>query len=225
MKIRDAVMGGLILTVVAAVAVAAPQKYKSVEDANKDFTEDDNAPVKEERLETPRFHAFYVYTDDKSQQNHYSPSGWMGDTSDIKFSGAFKNNSKLGKGKSCLKITYLAQGKKEWAGIFWQNPANNWGNSSGGYNLSGAQWLTFWARGERGGEKISEVKIGGLTGKNPDSDTAWVSAVKLKRDWQQYKIDLRDKDLRYIAGGFCIILLKSDNPGGCTIYLDEIRYE
>ena len=170
-----------------------------------------------------RFQLFHVYTDARSKQNHYYPSGWMGDTQDLKFSGAYQQNAVLG--KTCLRITYLARGPKEWAGIYWQNPPNNWGNVKGGYDLRGASFLTFWARGENGGEKISEFKMGGLTGKFPDSDVAWIGPIKLKKEWTQYRVSLKNRDLRYINGGFCFTLLKADNPRGCTFYIDEIRYE
>ena len=170
-----------------------------------------------------QFQETYVYCDDKTK-NHFAPTGWMGDASDIKLGSLYMDDNPA-LGKTCLKITYLCRGKKEWAGIYWQNPANNWGSIDGGYNLTGAQCVTFWARGSNGGETVSEFKIGGLTGKYPDSDTAWVGPVKLKKEWQQYKIDLKGKDLRYISGGFCLILLKSDNPKGCSLYLANIKYE
>jgi len=135
--------------------------------------------------ETAGFKPFYVQSDD-TRRNHFVPSGWMGDVSDIKISAAYIDN-RPELGKTCLKITYLARGRKEWAGVYWQHPANNWGDRQGGHNLIGAGCLSFWARGEKGGEKISEFKIGGLTGQYPDSDMAWIGPVKLKKDWVQYK--------------------------------------
>jgi len=155
----------------------------------------------------------------------FIPSGWMGDYGDIKYEGASKEDPYLG--DSCIKIIY--NGKKAqgsgWAGIFWQNPANNWGKRKGGYNLSGAQKLTFWARGEEGGEQIQEFTIGGITGDYPDSDTAVIGPVILSADWRQYTIDLRGKDLSYISGGFAWTTSEEVNPQNCTFYLDEIRFE
>ncbi|MFH1368551.1 MAG: hypothetical protein ABII64_05435 [Elusimicrobiota bacterium] len=171
----------------------------------------------------PSFKPFYIYTDDRSKDNHFAPSGWMGDTQDLKMSGSYQDNPHSG--KTCLKITYLAKGPGKWAGIFWQQPANNWGDRKGGYDLRGAQALTFWARGEKGGEKITEMKMGGITGKYPDSDTAWIGPLKLTREWKMYTISLTGKDLRYINGGFCISVLRAENPRGCTFYIDDIRYE
>lgn len=190
---------------------------------HKDTLPMNDVNVGSSTAKAPAFQPFYVFTDENSQQNHYAPSGWMGDTQDLKLTGSVQDDPRLG--KSCLKIFYLAKGKKEWAGIYWQNPSNNWGTTRGGFDLRGARYVTFWARGEFGGEKISEIKVGGLTGKFSDSDTAWTGPLKLSKTWKQYRIDLKGKDMRYISGGFCFTVLKSDNPRGCAFYLDEMRYE
>jgi hypothetical protein len=181
-------------------------------------------PVKSiEKTETS-FAPLYVYKGKNLKENKFVPAGWMGDTSDIKFTGSYQENPGT-EGEVCLRIIYLARGPKEWAGIYWQSSAGNWGDRKGGYDLRGATALTFWARGEQGGEKISEFKMGGITGKYPDSDIAWLGPVRLTIDWKQYVIPLNGKDLRYINGGFCFTVLKDDDPNGCTFYLADIRYE
>ncbi len=171
----------------------------------------------------PKFKYFSVYSDEEFQDNHFVPSGFMGDTTDLKTSTAF--GEKAYSGKTCLKVTYLARGEKGWAGIYWQEPQGNWGNMPGGYDLTGAKRLTFWARGEIGGEKLAECKVGGITGPYGDSDVAWIGPVTLRRNWRRYAIDLRGKDLNHIIGGFSFSVNRYDNPGGCTFYLDEIRFE
>ena len=93
-------------------------------------------------------------------------------------------------GKSCIKMRYNAEGLKQWAGIYWQHPANNWGDKKGGYNITGATKLTFWARGANGYEIISEVKIGGISGDYSDTDVAWLKKIKLTGSWKKYTIDL-----------------------------------
>lgn len=211
-----------VLTVLlAAAGYAAPQAGHEQKPAQNEAQEKKDQPVSISTA--PAFKPFYIYTDDGARENHYAPTGWMGDTGDIKFTGAYVGDVKLG--KTCLKIVYTAKGPKEWMGIYWQQPANNWGEKKGGYDLRGAKALTFWARGENGGERISEIKMGGITGKYPDSDIAWIGPVKLTKEWKQYRISLKGKDLSYIAGGFCVTALKVDNPHGCTFYIDEIRYE
>ena len=111
-----------------------------------------------------------------------------------------------------------------WAGIYWQSPANNWGNKEGGYNLTCAEKLIFAAKGELGSERVSFM-MGGVSGSN-SSDTANASTeVNLTDVWKKYVIDLTGKNLSNIITGFGLVASKSDNPDGCTIYLDEIRYE
>lgn len=168
---------------------------------------------------------FYVYADKGSISNHYIPSGWMGDYSDIKLDVGSVENPYFG--KTCLKIVYNnnASNGARWAGIYWQYPANNWGAADGGFDLSKATTLTFWARGEKGGERIEEFKIGGIMGQYSDSDSAGIGPVVLEKEWKQYTIDLKGKDLSYIIGGFCWATNLDVNPDGATFYLDEIKYE
>ncbi len=168
---------------------------------------------------------FYIYADVKSLDNHYIPSGYMGDWGDLKVDESCKEDSYSG--ETCIKIVYTGKCSKRarWAGIYWQNPMNNWGTKDGGYDLTGATKLTFWARGEKGGERIEEFKVGGIMGKYSDSDSVSIGPVILTKEWKKYTIDLRGKDLSYIIGGFCFVLNVDNNPQGCTFYLDEIKFE
>jgi hypothetical protein len=168
---------------------------------------------------------FYIYSDRGAVTNHFIPSGWMGDYGDIKFDAASKEDAYLG--DTCVKIIYApnaSQGAR-WAGIYWQNPANNWGAIDGGFDLSKATKVTFWAKGANGGERIEEFKIGGIMGEYSDSDAAGIGPVLLNKEWTQYTIDLKGKDLSYVIGGFCWATNLDVNPQGATFYLDEIKYE
>jgi hypothetical protein len=168
---------------------------------------------------------FYVFADRSSVNNHFIPSGWMGDYSDMKIDSASKEDPYLG--DTCVKIIYsgkCSQGAR-WAGMYWQQPANNWGAVDAGFDLSKATKLTFWARGAKGGERIEEFKIGGLMGEFSDSDSAAIGPVILNKEWTQYTIDLKGKDMSYIIGGFCWSTNVDNNPEGATFYLDEIKYE
>ena len=171
------------------------------------------------------FKPFMVYIDSNVDTNHFSPTGWMGDYGDIKLND--KSTSNPHGGSTCIEITYTGKASQgaRWAGIYWQNPANNWGTRPGGYDLTGAKKFTFWARGAKGGEKIEEFKIGGITGEYADSDVAGIGPVVLTTDWQQFTIDLEGKDLSSISGGFCWATNLDSTPQGCTIYLDDMRYE
>jgi outer membrane protein OmpA-like peptidoglycan-associated protein len=170
------------------------------------------------------FKTFAVYTDQAPGRTHYVPSGYMCDN-DLNLSGAF-TQTPHGNG-TCLRVNYHATGPKGWAGIYWQDPANNWGDTPGraGYDLRGATKLTFWARGANGGERVHEFRMGGIVGQHPDSDVANITNVRLTKEWKQYTIDLSKKDLRHIIGGFGLFMNKAENSGGATYYLDDIVYE
>lgn len=168
---------------------------------------------------------FYVYADSSSPRNHFIPSGWMGDYGDIRLETTSHEDPYLG--DTCMKIIYSGKATQGigWAGIYWQHPANNWGTVDAGFDLSKAATVTFWARGLNGGERIEEFKAGGITGEFSDSDSAVIGPVILDKEWRQYTIDLRGKDLSYLISGFCWSTNREVNPQGCTFYLDEIKYE
>jgi hypothetical protein len=102
-----------------------------------------------------------TYSADFYANNHYIPSGWMGDWADITFNDSYTTDPHSG--TNCVKITYSANGSQgyNWSGIYWQDPEHNWGDKLGGFNLRGATDLTFWAKGEQGGENV-EFKVGGI---------------------------------------------------------------
>lgn len=168
---------------------------------------------------------FYVYLDKGSVNNHYVASGWMGDYGDVAFDQGWSEDPYMG--STAIKIVYSGKGSQgaRWTGIYWQNPVNNWGDKDGGYDLSNASKITFWARGEKGGERIEEFKAGGLFGEYSDSDVAGIGPVVLDKEWKQYAIDLSGKDFSSIIGGFAWSTNVDVNPEGATFYLDEIRYE
>lgn len=173
------------------------------------------------------FSKFVVYQD-KNSRNHYTPSGYMPTGECLKLNDNWQENCH--EGKTCIKVVYDTQcsaKSRRWAGIYWLNPPDNWGDRKGGFNLTGAKKLVFWARGEKGGEQIAEFKVGGVGGSRdyPDSDTAIIGPVILSKEWKEYSIDLRDKDLSYISGGFAWAANVDNNPDSCTFFLDDIHFE
>jgi len=168
---------------------------------------------------------FYVFAPKGSGEiGHYAPSGWMGDTGDIRYEEVPDPKHPATK---CVKISYSAKQSKGagWAGIYWQNPNNNWGSRQGGYDLSKYKTLTFKARGAKGGEIISGFKMGGIDGQYADSDSASIGPVTLTADWKTYTIDLAGKNISHIIGGFCVTFAASDDATGMQFFLNDIRYE
>lgn len=158
-----------------------------------------------------------VYTDGGGKIP-FIPSGYMGNT------GAIKMNDQCTvsphSGKTCIEADYTASSK--WGGVVWQNPANNWGAKPGGYNLTGAKTLSFWARGAKGTEVVTFVF--GLVGKDkPNGDTGTGKLeVHLTKAWKKYTIPLAGKNMSHIITGFAWTLGATGSPE--TFYLDDIRY-
>lgn len=199
-------LGGLLLSFAVVAIVIAAEKPSAI------------------KKEVPA--EFYVYANQGSRLNHYIPSGWMGDFGDLRFN----QGSPKAQGDTCIQIKYSAERKQGagWAGIFWQHPANNWGDKkTSNYNLSGFKKLVFNARGEKGGEYIDKFMVGGIQSQTEEGDSDEVSsdAIELTKEWKTYSIDLKDRDLSHIVGGFGFALNGDSNPTGATFYLDDIRYE
>jgi hypothetical protein len=157
-------------------------------------------------------------------------SGWMGDG---QVAGAkFIQLDEAWKGKPhsapiCIKVRY-SPGPHGWAGIYWQNKADNWGDQPGeNFSRAGYKRVTFWGRGETGGELV-EFKAGGINApgkKFRDSFEATTGKIALDTEWRQYEISLADKDLSSVIGGFCWVASKTANEHGLTFYIDDIYYE
>ena len=161
---------------------------------------------------------FWIYKDRASRENHYIPSGWMGDTESLKVTKLIDS----------MRIEYSTYPVKErWVGIYWQHPANNFGNKKGGYNLTGYKILKFKVRGEKGNEFIDQFFIGGIPASimEGDSDNAYIERIVLTKEWQEFSIDLSKLDLSHIIGGFGFSANIDVNPNGIIFYLKEIRLE
>jgi hypothetical protein len=111
-------------------------------------------------------------------------------------------------------------------------PEPNWGDQpNAGIDLRSATRVSFWAKGERGGEQVEFFALG--VGWNPDRLDVHGQAIPavdpktdhdefqhrdssrrvppllpetrrrpLTREWQRYTIELNGKDLSYVLGGF-----------------------
>ena len=157
---------------------------------------------------------------DNSAATPFIPSGYMGNVGAIKMDPQWAVNPHSG--RTCLKVDYTAD--DNWGGVVWQNPDNNWGDKAGGWNLTGAKTLTFWARGDKGGETVS-FSLGLIGSDKPFHDTGKGSLdkVTLTKDWKQYTISLAGQNLSRIVTGFAWSLAAPGQP--VTFYLDDIRYE
>ncbi len=150
----------------------------------------------------------------------YAPTGWMGNTKAIRLDPKWTGNPH--EGAVCLRCEFSAT--EGWGGVVWQSPANDWGDLPGGFDLSGAGKLTFWARGGKGGETVS-FSFGALTDPKPFPDTAKASleGITLTPQWQRFEIPVTGKNLTRIKTGFIWTVAASATP--TEFYLDSIRWE
>ena len=64
---------------------------------------------------------FTVFDENGGTNNHYAPSGWMGNTKGTKMDEGCATNPHGG--ATCLRFEYSEPA--EWAGVVWQDPAND----------------------------------------------------------------------------------------------------
>jgi len=149
----------------------------------------------------------------------YSPSGYMGDHKAIQMDADC--TEKPHHGKTCLKVAFTQD--KGWGGVVWQNPPNDWGDKPGGFDLTGAEKLTFWARGENGNEQVTfGFGLINIDKKFHDNGKA-ETKVTLTREWKQYTIDLTHCDMSCVKCGFRWVIAGQGHP--LTFYLSEVQYE
>ena len=86
-----------------------------------------------------------VYREGTSER--YQSSAFMGDMSRAAFDPSSTESPY--EGGYCFRIRI--EPGDTWVGLGWVEPANDWGDTPGGYDLTGANRLTFAARGTAGG--------------------------------------------------------------------------
>ncbi len=177
--------------------------------------------------------AYDVYTDADAAGNHFDVRGSMGSAPAMNEASTTQPHS----GLTCIQASFQASGDN-WGGWFMLNgvlsgsqlaPQPNWGDQpNAGVNLSGATQLTFWWRGQIGGERVRFLALGVGRGSQPYPDSAdevTTGFVTLSTQWQRFSIDLSDSDLRYVLGGFGWVSSAAETGGqNINFYIDDIQY-
>lgn len=180
------------------------------------FVKGPPTPIKARVAKLP----FVLYDESPREKSPYVPANWMGNTKALKLDEA--STTQPHSGKTCLRLDYSA--KDQWAGVVWADPANDWGDQPGGWDLTGAKRVTVWLRGEKGDEVVNlELGIFGKDKKFSDTGKAKKEGIKLSREWQAVSLDLAGQDLSRIKSGIVITFAGSGEP--MTIYLDDCVYE
>jgi hypothetical protein len=174
---------------------------------------------------------FDVYTDVGSGCNHFMVRARFNNSSaiDDAYTGTVHS------GATSISNTFYGTGST-WDGWSFQNgvllsgsnqPLPNWGTyPNAGYDLSGATALTFWARGDKGGERVEFFTFAINTGAYHNSAPKRTTYVTLTNTWRLYTITLTGLDLHYIIDGFGWTAVGTQNGSQpITFYLDDIRFD
>ncbi len=165
------------------------------------------------RVELP----FYVYKD--NQDLPYTPSAYMGDYEALSVNLNHKEDTHSG--ETAIKISYNAS--TGWYGIGFVDPADDWGDILGGYNISGAEIFSFWAKANITNVKIN-VGFGLIDDDKTYPDTAKnMQEIVLTKNWKQYTIKTKRLDLSCIRSGF--VLFSSPEGFDHEIYIDDIVFK
>jgi hypothetical protein len=185
------------------------------------------------------FHSFFdVFTDNGAGGNHFHYLGKLGgENAPVEINNNWKGGCY--RGQSCIRNEFSGS-IYEHGGWSFQNGyidsegrlVGNWGEYPNmGFNLNSATEIEFWARGEKGGEKIDffAFGIGRHTDNSryPDSSHRVPSNnfITLSDKWEKYTIDIRNANKSYVIGGFSWYTSGSYNTRGAIFYLDDIRYK
>ena len=241
-------LSGLVLLGLAAFITSLSLKASA--NNNQPDTQSVSASVQYLARAMDQYHnRFPVYDDVSSAGNHFHALTKFPDGNAlVTINGSYSSDKHSG--ATAIRCTFT-QGGVNFGGFNFQNgvlpngataPSPNFGTVlNAGVDLSGATALTFWARGQQGSEVVDFFMGGvGWTGNTvnnpcipgflgpcpaPDSTPAVKITVALTTQWTQYSINLANKDLHYVLGGFGWGVDGALNPNGAVFFLDDIQYE
>ncbi len=173
-----------------------------------------------------------THHDESPTDNHFAPSGWMGDLDTIHINDCANPSGEWADRAIELQYTPGQADQYGWAGIYWQYPDSNWATLPEGYDLTAYDRVSFRARSSVEGAAVKFL-VGGVTnGPYPSSirqpvfaeGSDWQGFVTLSTEWQTFTIDLSGVDRSHVIDGFGWVVERSRTPDGITVYLDDIIY-
>ncbi len=128
-------------------------------------------------------------------------------------------------GLYCSKISF--DGKiEDWASAIIQATGDSRRGNAIGLDLSGANVLTFYARGSTGNELVRFGYGYDTPNASGSTDSSYYNQLeRLTNEWRKFEIPLQGKDLSHINGLFSVKFERKDNPENTIIYLDNIAYK
>jgi hypothetical protein len=151
----------------------------------------------------------------------YGPSGYMGDGENV---GAITDSQTCLPSRpstwigNCHRYTWTPSGTA-WAGVYWQYPDGNWGDSPGLTLPSGATAISFQAWGATGNEKV-DFMVGMMA---VDGFEIKQTEVALTTTPTRYTLPIAGTSYAKVVGGFGWVAKEATAP--MTFGIDDIRWE
>jgi len=160
---------------------------------------------------------FYVYQDNENLP--YTPSGHMGNYKAIDVD--LNHQEEVHSRNTAIKISYSS--RNDWYGVGFVDPANDWGDILGGYDISGATTFSFWAKANDHNIKAT-IGFGLIDKDKPFPDTSKKSKeIVLHTEWKKYTIKIKKMDLSCIRSG--LVIFSSSHGFPQDIYIDDVVFE
>ncbi|MFH0953807.1 MAG: hypothetical protein V1873_05720 [Verrucomicrobiota bacterium] len=163
---------------------------------------------------------FVVYSDGGLKET-YAATGRLGNKGALQFDTSW--DLAPHSGMTCIYVRY--EDAADWVTVAWQHPGHNWGDYPGGFDLSKARKLTFWAKGESGSERV-EFMVGMEQAQNAvsrDSLRASTGVIRLQKEWKKYSLSIEKLDRTRLITGF---LFRIEGQGKPVVFcLDDIQFE
>jgi hypothetical protein len=230
---------------VTAIPVVTPEPTAEPEASYEEYDACKTAAIKALQSRLLQYREdVYVYSDYAETQNNFTQKAkiWGNNASLVKNLDENWNDDAYA-GASCIRCRIDTSGS-DWGGWMFLNgylpqgetqPRLNDGEQeNAGLDLSGAEELRFFAKGENGGETVEFFTLGfGYDGEwgtqlvtyPGSSKKKTLGFVTLTNQWSEYVIPLGTRDLSYVCCGFGFVCsgTQSDNTEN-VFYLDEIRF-
>lgn len=241
---RKKILWLIMLVVVIYIGWSLPHPGKPPAGESDVFAADGNSPTLGYLSAVLNCYnsAYYVYADYGAAGNHFNCRARMGSPESVpSMDESCHENPR--DGSNCIKCVFNPKDSSPGGWYFMNGvledsgtaPKPNWGTyPNAGIDLRGAAKLTFWARGAEGGERVEFFALGvgrdpvsgAPTASYPDSSPgASTGLITLTTDWKQYSIDLSEKDLSYVLGGFGWIASAKENKKNIAFFIDEMKYD
>jgi hypothetical protein len=166
--------------------------------------------------------------------NFFTPSGHMGDGEragrlqmDIQSPACLPRPE--GAAGDCYRFVYHP-GDKQWAGVYWVYPANNWG-SRAGRRVDGTRFKQVRLQAASATpDLVVNFIVGGIadpTLPNRDRVSA-ATSERLGPDWKLIRLDIAGQDFDRVVGALAWSLAYPQDWNGrdpVVLYLDDIVWD